>query len=392
MTGKAENAAAKAGQLHNGQEKPGRQANMELLRIVSMLLVTVLHFLDKGGNLTPLVNANMPAAGYLAWILETFAIVAVNVYMLLSGYFLIESSFKVKRLLQLFLQIWFYSIGIGLLAAAFGYLPEGGFGVHYLLALFLPVSMNHYWFMTAYVFMYLFMPMLSGGVRRLTKKQFQTVLVLLLAVCGVLKSVVPARLETDAFGYDAVWYLCVYLVAAYIRLYGIPFFKTGKRGVLVYLLSAAGILGITFAMRFLYLKTGSMELILTNAYHYNHILVLAASVGFFYLFYHIRIEKAGIAKFILRIAPYTLGVYLFQEHVAIRYEWQQWIYGFLGKPDGVAGLLWITPVSILLVFLMGILLDMLRALLFRGLNRLLSTLGGYRRLLLWLDGCIIDTK
>ncbi len=368
----------------------GRMANMELLRMIAMLLVVVLHFLDKGGNLPPLTEGSMEVSGYAAWILETLSIVAVNVYMLISGYFLIESSFKVKRLLGLLLQIWFYSLGIGLLGAAFGYLPEGGFGIHYLLTLCLPISMNHYWFMSAYVFMYLFVPLLSAGIKRLTKKQLQLVMGMLIFVFCLIKSVVPARLEADNLGYDCIWYLCVFVVAAYIRLNGFSFFKNKGRSLLVYLGSGAVIFGITFFLRFLYLKTGSLGTILTNCYHYNHILVLLASLGFFYLFYHIEIKQEGIRRIVVRIAPYTLGVYLLHEHVAIRYEWQKWIYHILGKPNHTISLLLITLLSVLLIFAAGILVDMLRVLIFKGLHGLLTHFGFYRQLHLWLDRCNIN--
>lgn len=370
----------------------GRMANLELLRMVSMLLVVVLHFLGKGGWLMSLTEATMPRRGYLAWGVEALAIVAVNAYMLLSGYFLVESSFKVKRLLQLFLQVLFYSVTIGFVAAAFGYLPEEGFSIYYLAQLFLPVSTNHYWFMTAYFFMYLFSPLLSRGVKSLTKKQFQTVLFLLLFIFSILKSVVPIKFVSDMRGYDCIWYLCVFLVAAYIRLYGIPFFKSVGRSLLVYLVAAAGIFGLSFFLRFLYLKTGKLGDMLNVAYEYNHILVLLASVAFFYLFYHIKIKNGAFGRMVNRIAPYTLGVYLWHEHIAIRYEWTGWLYSLTGMPDSGLLLLLYILFAAVLVFVIGILLDVLRKLLFTGGDRLLSHVGGYRKLLGWLEGLSIGQK
>lgn len=382
---------SRTAQLHT-EKKTGRQANMELLRMLSMMLVVVLHFLDKGGNLPALTESTMPAYGYAAWILESLAIVSVNVYMLLSGYFLIESSFKPKRLLGLLLQVWFYSIGIGLVAAAFGYLPEGSFGIHYLLTLFLPISMNHYWFMSAYVFMYLFVPLLSAGIKQLSKKQHQLVLGALLFAFCIIKSVVPARLEADAQGYDCIWYLCMFVTAAYIRRYGLSFFKGKGRSLFVYLAFAAAIFGVTFVLRALYLKTGSLGTILTGCYNYNHILVLAASLGVFYLFYHMQIKSERTGRLICRVAPYTLGVYLLHEHAAIRYEWQQWIYAITGKPDNVGSLLLVTAFAVLAVFLCGVLLDMVRTALFAAFNRLLSHFGFYKHLILCLDRCTIKNN
>lgn len=375
------------GQQHNHPKE--RMANLELLRIVSMLLIVVLHFLGKGGWLTELTEASMPRMGYVAWGLEALAIGSLNVYMLLSGYFLIESSFKVKRLLQLFLQVLFYSIAIGVIAAAFGCLPEEGFSIYYLATLCLPVSTNHYWFMTAYFLMYLFMPLLTQGVKRLTKQQFQIVLFFLLFVICMVKSVVPIKLSTDMQGYDCIWYMCVFLVAAYIRLYGIPFFKNVGRSLLVYLASGAGIFALAFALRFLYLRTGKLSNMLTVSYNYNHILTLLASVAFFYLFCHVKIKQGAFSRFVCRIAPHTLGVYLWHEHIAIRYEWQDWLYFVAGMPDNGVTLVLYTLLAAVLVFVIGILLDMLRSLLFRMLHWLFFHAGAYRRLCQWLDKLVI---
>ena len=360
-------------------------ANLELLRIVSMLLIVVLHFLGKGGWLTELTESSLPRMGYVAWGMEALAIGSLNVYMLLSGYFLIEGSFKVKRLLQLFLQVLFYSIAIGVIAAAFGYLPEEGFSIYYLATLCLPVSTGHYWFMTAYFLMYLFMPLMVQGIKRLTKKQFQIVLALLIFVVCIVKSVVPIKLSTDMQGYDCIWYMCVFLTAAYIRLYGIPLLKSAGRSLLVYLASGAGIFTLAFALRFLYLRTGKLSNILTVSYNYNHILTLLASVAFFCLFCHVKIKQGAFSRFVCRIAPYTLGVYLWHEHIAIRYEWQGWLYSVAGTPDNGVMLVLYTLFAAVLVFAIGILLDMLRSLLFRGLHRLFSHISAYRKLEQWLD-------
>ena len=87
--------------------KAARQAGIELLRCIAMLMVITLHYLDKGGVLIPLSQKQSPA-GYAAWLLEAFCIVAVNVYVLISGYFLVEAGFRVKRILLLAAQVLFY--------------------------------------------------------------------------------------------------------------------------------------------------------------------------------------------------------------------------------------------------------------------------------------------
>lgn len=379
----------KTPETHSNNIPEGRMANMELLRIVAMMLIIAAHFLGKGDWLTPLTNQTIPRMGYIAWAMEALVIESLNAYMLLSGYFLIESSFKVKRLLQLLLQILFYSIVIGVIAAGFGYLPEEGFSIYYLAMLCLPISTNHYWFMTAYFFVYLLAPLLAQSVKKLTKKQFQTVLFILLFLFCIIKSVVPIPLSTDMQGEDSIWYICVFLVAAYIRLYGISFFKSAGRSLIVYLTSGMGMFVFAFLLRQLYLQTGKLSIMLTISYSHNHVLAFLASIALFYFFYHLKIKSGAFSRFICRIAPYTLGVYLWHEHIAIRYKWQEWFYDVVGMPDNGMMLLLYTLLAAVLVFIIGILLDMLRSFLFRGLHLLLSHISVYRSLNQWLEGLII---
>lgn len=202
-----------------------RMANLELLRCIAMMMVVVLHYLSKGELLGDLTKEHMNYVTVAAWVLEVFCIVAVNVYMLISGYFLCTSSFKLSRLLRLWLQVWMYSVGVSMIAAFTGILPSEECDTHYFLSLLFPVSMGHYWFMTAYIFLYLLLPVIGMAVRKMTKKQMQLALAGMLTVFCLMKSVLPFRLEMDGKGYDCIWYLCVFLTAAYIRRFGIPFLE-----------------------------------------------------------------------------------------------------------------------------------------------------------------------
>ena len=128
-----------------------RKLNMEVLRIVAMLMIVTLHFLDKGGILKEF-TLKMGFNDNLAWVIEALCMVSVNIYVLISGYFLSESEFKVKKVLMLWLQILFYS---WILTAVFAIVTRGNFnfenGIYDLIPLVLPVTGNHYWFATIYI-------------------------------------------------------------------------------------------------------------------------------------------------------------------------------------------------------------------------------------------------
>lgn len=354
-----------------------RMANLELLRCVAMMMVIVLHYLGKGKLLPDLTGGEFDGVGAAAWLLEAFCIVAVNVYMLISGYFLCTSSFKLSRLLQLLVQVWLYSVAFGILGAATGVIAETPVDIHYFLTLLFPISMEHYWFLTAYVFLYLLLPFVGAAVRRMTKQQMQIALGLLLATFCVLKSILPLRLETDKSGYDCLWYLCVFVTAAYIRRFGVVFLEKRRRAVCLYavccLLAFAG----TMALRFFFLRTGSLGRMTGMCMEYNHILPFLAAIGLFGAF--VRTEINGkIADVINKIAPYTLGVYLLHENLGLRYTWQSWFGA--DRVTNVGELLLRTFFAVLGVFVCGILVDMLRAGLMKMIHDLLCRGKGYRKL------------
>lgn len=360
----------------------GRQriAGLDILRCIAMMMVVVLHFLGKGELLGDVDAAEMGAVGMAAWVLEAFCIVAVNVYMLLSGYFLSDSSFKVSRLLALYLQIWCYSVGVGVAAALFGIIPAAEVDTHYFLSLLFPVSMGHYWFMTAYVFLCLLLPLIGIALKTMTKRQLNLVLTLLLLAFCVCKSFLLFRLEEDRFGYDCLWYLCVFLIAARIRRFGLRLLESRLRCACLYVGGCMGLLLEMLLIRQAYLRTGSMGLILKVSFEYNHIFPLAAAVGLFGLFLKIKAEGGfgrAVGRAAGKAAPYVLGVYLLHENLGLRYGWQR----FFGA-DGirtVPQLLLGTCAAVLCVFVTGVIIDWLRMCLMRGLHALLLHWGCYRK-------------
>ncbi len=177
-----------------------RIVSMELLRILAMMMVVMLHYLSKGELLTSLTE-DFDTGSYIAWLLESFSIVAVNVYMLISGYFLVESGFKMRRLAELICQVLFYSLLIPPILMAVGVLRGDGqsapITVYRLLQYIFPSLMGHYWFITAYLVMYLLLPVLAAGAKALSRTQLRNTILLLLLFFSVSKSVG----ENGTYGY-----------------------------------------------------------------------------------------------------------------------------------------------------------------------------------------------
>jgi len=400
-----------------GQHKK-RMVNIEVLRLLAMMMVVSLHYLAKGELLEKLTGP-LSAKGHLAWLLESFSIAAVDVYVLISGYFLVETGFRCRRVISLVLQVMFYTCLLPVVLILTGILPVGEITFYNILQCIFPTNMLHYWFVSAYVLMFLFTPVLNAAVHGMKKRQLQTAIVILLIMESLSKTVIPVRLELDNLGYDAYWFMVVYLIAAYIRLYGIPFLeKKGGRAAACYIGACLGMYGLTMLIRGAYLLTGQFENFIESAYGYNHLLTIGAAKGLFYVFKNRETEegeqtqakaavtgeeaqakaavtgegektqrkdaKVGEAKqvsveagaaggpagIICRIAPCSFGVYLLHEQVNVRYVWPFWLGA--DRCGSAFSLLWHWAAAILTVMVIGLAVDHIRSLLFRGAGKLFA--------------------
>lgn len=349
-----------------------RTANYELLRIIAMLMVVTLHYLNHTGSLL-MPGEAAEGRKIVGTLIESFCIVAVNVYVLISGYFLVEAGFKVKRIVVLICQIWFYALLIPLVLLGTGIFGGEG-GIYRLIQYVLPLQTDHYWFATSYVLLYLFTPVLNLAVKHMGKRQLQITLAgLLIMFCGI-KSIVPVQLVTDRFGYDFGWFLCVYLVAAYIRLYGLEWLGTAKRAWGTYVGCAVLIFGISTVAYLIHAKTGLFAYYVAVPYHYNFVLCLMGAIALFLAFGQVKISSGKTAEWICKLSPFTFGVYLFHEHIDIRKEWVGWIEGFTGPvaQAGLIGFILRLAVSVVLVYLAGTFIDMIRLYVFRFVGRYLT--------------------
>jgi len=149
-------------------DKPKRIASVEVLRNLAMLMVITMHYLDKG-KVNISLGESQTIMSVLGWLLHSFCIVAVNCYVLISGYFLLESKFKWRKLVELVLQVLFYSILVPIVMWATGILPASEIFLYKIFLYIFPIHTEHYWFATSYIVMYALSPVLAAGIRAIDK-------------------------------------------------------------------------------------------------------------------------------------------------------------------------------------------------------------------------------
>lgn len=346
----------------------GRNLGVDLLRCAAMWMICCLHIVNRGG----VSGAVTGAAGSLLWPLRIFVNCGVNVYALISGYVTLTGRFRPARVVELWLQVFFWNLVI----AAAGELIQphimDDFWVRYLF----PLTQKCFWYFTAYVGVYAFSPLINRGILALNPRQCRALIWLMLALFS-LGSTLGYANQGDPWsigaGYSVLWLLALYVVGACVRQSG---FGQGisrrKLLLLMVLLTAVGSLYREFLIGMQdpnpFWKQ-QQDLLL----HYTNPILALLSLCMLVLFARVPVGNAA-AKAVRQLSPLTFGVYIIHVH-HVNWTWMEKAYvplGRLAPPLVVPAVL----AAGLGLFLVCAGLDWLRSRLFRllGLRTALDNL------------------
>lgn len=185
---------------------------------------------------------------------------------------------------------------------------------------------ENYWFVIAYLLMYIVFPFLNVAIHGMNKKQHLMCCVTLLFVFSFIHNLIYFKDYGNVKGgYSFLWFCILYIIAAYFRLYIPERSKYQKWMIPTYIICCLGV----YAERFLaYIITphifGKVQLT-SLFYSYNSILIVPASLCLFQFFRGISVSNKRISSVIRFIAPLTFAVYLIHEHVEFRIFLWKWI-------------------------------------------------------------------
>ena len=189
------------------ENKISRKSNFELLRIISILLITFHHLSMTYG----LDSSNM----YIRLWAQFFFIggkIGVNCFVLIGAYFLYDRNFKIERVIKIHREVVIYGV-VGLLVLL-ALNPET-LTLKAILKAFFPILFDHYWFVTIYVALILIAPFLNIFIRSISFKQHTTIIVL----CVFLFSIIPTFTTQTPYNDNLSWFCFLYIIAAYLKKY-----------------------------------------------------------------------------------------------------------------------------------------------------------------------------
>lgn len=329
-------------------ERAERQSNIELLRIIAMLLIIICHFSTHGGFQFP--SGELTVNRLWTQCLTFGGNLGVNIFVLISGYFLIGSAgFRTDKALKLALQILTYSV---LFLAVFTLAGANPYGIRTAINCFFPITYSCWWFASIYFVLYLISPYLNKLLRGLDKQDYQKMLALL-TVCWC---VIPT-LFGSAYGSSyLLWFAYLYAVSAYIRLH-VETIAIGPRAAFLGAFAAMLTAGAAFVISDLFeTKLPSAANLAVYVIHLQRLPTVLTALFLFLGFLQIDI---GCNRAVNQISSATFGVYLIHENNFVR----PFLWGTLFRNASFADSPVLIPYSLmaaLVVFLCCTLIELFR--------------------------------
>lgn len=294
-----------------GAESKLRSSNLELYRIIVMLLIVAHHYVVNSG----LIDANGPVYSNLMSRKSVFYLLfgawgktAINCFVLITGYFMCKSQITVKKFVKLLAEVMFYYIVIWLIFVLSGYEV---FGINSFIKALLPVKKVQTNFTGCFLIFYLFIPFLNVLIHNMDEKKH----LLLLGLCAFIY-IFFGTLHKVTMNY-VTWFLVLYIIASYIRLYPKPWFdKTGLWGGLTALSICISGLSVICCAWF------GDKFGLSDAYSFvqdsNTFLAVTNGVCSFMFFKNLKVPQS---KFINTVAASTFGVLLIHANSDTMRQW-----------------------------------------------------------------------
>ena len=277
-----------------------------------MLMIVFHHFAVHGGFDWDGSTITVPR---LWWgLILMGGKVGVNVFVLISGYFLVASESKgvnVRRLLKFWGQLFFYSMG---LFVVFVLLRTQSCSIKTLIRSLTPIASTTWWFASAYFMLYLIHPFLNLFLRSLSKQAYQSLLVMMILVWSV-----PSAFTHGTFRYiqggSLSWFVILYAIAGYARLHGFNKRLTSKTYCLLFL----GFSTLTYLSYVVFTIMGiRWSVFATHASHFygmEKVSTLMMSVSLFMAFVTMKMNHH---RWVNVVASTTFGVYLIHGHALSR--------------------------------------------------------------------------
>ncbi len=336
-----------------------RESNFELLRNLAMFMVLIIHanFVSLPTPMEPELTA-APIATIFRYLTESLGIVSVNIFILISGWFRINTN--AKRVLKFVFQILCFWIGGYLVCLLLGGAVLSWEGI---LACFSLTKWD--WFIKAYAVLLIIAPVLNAFVDQASDKQLRNFLIAFFLFQSTY-GWIGGGSRFFVYGYGPLSFIRLYLLAQYARRETCketpnPFRLPKYFDLLLFLVTAI----LNTAIALVYLKSG--HCVNSYVFAYCNPLVILGSLFLLLFFSKLKMKPNRVINW---FGASSFAVYLLHSQVDIRKYFTEIVVNLESRFQGVVAICMIF-LFLILTFLVSVLLDQIRIWAWNKISNLL---------------------
>ncbi len=188
-----------------------RNSNLELYRIIVMLLIVAHHYVVNSGLMERMQDSPLSPQSIFYYLFGAWGKTGINCFVLITGYFMCKSRITSKKFFKLLFEVLFYNIVIYSIFVLSGYEDISISTLENLI----PARNLTTNFVSCFLVFYLCIPFLNILIHNLDKKKHLLLICLSLFIYTV-HGTVPHTYVTMNY---VSWFIVLYFISSYLRLY-----------------------------------------------------------------------------------------------------------------------------------------------------------------------------
>lgn len=284
-----------------------RDSNLELLRIVCMILLVAHHFAVHGG----LLKLDFSFPKYVGLVFLPTGKICFIAFIAISMYFLVDGKNKTQRFLRCWLEVFFYSVSLTILTWFLG----GSVRFRDLVSSFFVMIGDSHGFAASYLLFLLIYPFILIATKGSTKKQARYLLIFVFWIQIMSQIFRVWTGYTQPVFSELTLFIFCYILSMNLKRYPIALLDNKWFDLLVVILIYAYVYIIDLTA-----YTGNLNDISTFFYGItgdeSSIFFIIGGYALFYLFKNLNVPHSNLIN---SVAAGTFGILLIHDHNFLRH-------------------------------------------------------------------------
>ncbi len=335
-----------------------RDQRFDCLKLLSMFGIVTIHGIYRSGILEQCDRFSLE--WFAISVIYTFFFAMTNVFVLTSAHFMHNKSIRMDKVWNIVLLTTGYSCLIYILLVCIGSVD---FSIITFVSCMLSVFTNQYWFIGAYLILYLLTPYINKLLAQLTEQELRKLCFVLFFTMSIIPTFliflpVSTLFDADA-GKGIIWFVSMYCISFYIKQYATVWIEKVKCWK-VWMFLVGNVCALVFSRIVLFYVSNFLGMAgdgETRLYFDSSCFVFAISVSIYILTLkrkpiHLGKNNAWIGS----LAGTTLGIYLIHEQPQLKTI----LWDFVLQCKNSIGSIPAVFLSIVIVYLGSMLIEIVR--------------------------------